>query len=80
MFDILDHLNYDIRAYSGRGMGNKTCLAITFECNVGKVIADVIRETDLDEREVVADAFESMKTDSIGREMIMYFPTISFKE
>lgn len=69
----------DVQKYSGRGMYGRDCLAIT-GWDVGPLMGAVIRElehSDFD-YEDVAYGLESLKTDSLGRLTIIYFPNIPY--
>jgi hypothetical protein len=90
--EILESAGYSVQSYSGRGMYGKNCLGVDVS-NLGKLFADVLKELDLlgengggeleDDSQAaaiedLATAFEEMRTDSLGRGMIVYFPEIDF--
>lgn len=81
-----DSCEYTTRSYSGRGMGGKYCLGVEAD-DLHEFLADMLRaiimeysyEDDSDETIMdVAEAVRHMKTDSLGRHMIIYFPRIEF--
>lgn len=80
---ILETAECDLRSYSGRGMMyGASCLAVDCD-STGSLFAIVLRQirddgvvgSDLEE---IADAFDRMKTDSMGRNAIAYFPGIPY--
>lgn len=82
---ILEENEYNTRSYTGRGM-NSSCLAANFDGNIGKVMYDIIKalelafEDDYSKVSEVADAVREMKTDSMGKGSIIYFPSISYSK
>lgn len=76
-----DSCEYTTRSYSGRGMGGKYCLGVEAD-DLHEFLADIMEysyEDDGDETIMdVAEAVRHMKTDSLGRHMIIYFPRIEF--
>ena len=85
LLESTDHAD-NIRSYSGRAMYGKPCLGVTTS-SLGDLIADVMwaaaewtqDEPDFD-RDVAeaAEAFRSMRTDSMGHDTIVYFPSVPF--
>lgn len=84
--DLFESAGQECRSYSGRGMYGKSCLGVE-PYSMGDFIADVmsalIEECETEEgRESVArgcaEAFRNMRTDSMGRGMIVYFPDVQF--
>ncbi len=74
---LLEELDYDCKSYSGRGMYGKYCLGVEVT-NTNNMISSVIRNIIFDKEEI-ADAFESMKTDSMGKEnTIVYFTNVEY--
>lgn len=71
------------RSYSGRNMYGKSCLGVGWDGDLAIFIADFMRamkDSNLSnaDKEDIIDEFESMRTDSLGRGMIIYFPTVDF--
>ena len=71
------------RSYSGRGMYGRTCLAVTFDDGPGELFSallTVLAETGTTQEACaeLADAFRGMRTDSMGRGMVAYFPEIEY--
>lgn len=86
---LCEDLGYDTRSYSGRSMYGKECLGIDLDSGLGSFIGDVIRglsevdsDTLLDHESAhdVAEAFDDMQTDDMGRGMIVYFPGTPFTD
>ena len=81
---ICEMNDLEARSYSGRGMFGRECLGI-----VGKTVADVtadlfdgldaldLPDSDAAYREVSA-ALRASRTDSMGMDVIVYFPEIAF--
>lgn len=76
--------NMDIRSYSGRGMYAKECLAVA-GVRLSQLLSDVISAVgnqvrDTENVDAIAEAFEDMKTDNMGRNIVVYFPNVPFVE
>lgn len=86
---ILEEAGLKPRAYSGRGMYGKQCLGVVLD-NAGDLFACVLEfmEPEIDglptDRSVLIGAFRGtaafrgMATDSMGRDLIFYFPDIPY--
>ena len=57
--------------YSGRGMYGMSTAAVVTDDIMG-LIANVIRNEDQEERDLVADAIDHMREDNMGLSMIYY--------
>lgn len=72
--------HFEVRSYSGRWMNGKECLGVI--CNhLGQLFSEVISETmHLDKFQVsdLAVDVQDFKTDSMGKDMIVYFPHVPF--
>lgn len=79
MQQILTAAGYSPRAYSGRGMGGETCLAVDGD-TLGSLFANVLETLDSEENEIAAHAFRGVRTDNLGLGAIVYFPSIAFVE
>jgi len=80
--DIIEMAGYETRSYSGRGMYGKECLAFTTERETSSfaVAADLIAaaiDAGEDFIEPVLAAMRGVKTDSLGRGAVFYFPSIA---
>lgn len=71
--EVIEGAGYDLRAYSGRGMYQKQCLA--FECSdeLGDLFANLLT-AGLDAEHAVV--VREMKIDTLGRGSIVYFETV----
>ena len=80
--EILEDAGYECSAYSGRGMSGEECLSITLDDDdrMGRFFADVVGAVLPDEKVDVALAFCRMRTDSLGRGIVVYFPGVKFEE
>ncbi len=73
----------DVRSYSGRGMYGRECLAIE-GASAMDIIASMlekISEEGDDAAEAASDLSEALRRssqDSMGRDMVLYFPHIKF--
>ncbi len=77
---ILDSRGLALRSYAGRGMRHE-CLAITTDMQVGNLFADVLGGLSWqtgDDLADIAKAFRSMRSDSMGKSTIYYFPTVDY--
>lgn len=84
---ILEDAGYECTAYSGRGMSGEECLSVTLAAdsngppsNLGRFFADVLEEVQGYETANMAKAFRKMRTDDLGRGVVVYFPGIKFEE
>jgi hypothetical protein len=86
MQQLCEDAGYNVRSYSGRHMYGKSCLAVTFEGDIGnEFIAGIIEELgnniqddDPNLHGVIADAFRNMREDQMGRGRVFYFPNIPY--
>jgi len=80
---VLSSFDFDVRAYSGRGMYSKTCLGINtpdLMQTIAELIAAALDADDSTKTVVaVADAIKDAKTDAMGLDTILYFPHISME-
>jgi len=73
---------FDCYSYSGRAMYGETCLAVNDDGRgLGEVMATIIRGA-IEEGSgaKIADAVSEMRTDSMGRGTVVYFPGVAFVE
>lgn len=83
---VFELMEAEPRAYSGRAMYGQRCLAIVTDINVGEVFGRVLEtmteqkiiHEDPHQCNVIAEAFRGMRTDSMGRDIVIYFPDIQF--
>ncbi len=76
---VLEHAGVEgIRSYSGRAMYGRICLGVDTD-DVGEVFAAILEsvEGEEDTRDI-QEAFRNMRTDSMGRGTIVYFPQVPF--
>lgn len=80
---ILTNLSYETRAYSGRGMGGKECLAVDLDdLTATGLWADLYEGAHLlrlDDIEDVAHNIRKSQQDSMGRGIVVYFPGVPFE-
>ena len=80
---ILEAAGYKCEPYIGRGMFGRECLSIPLFITsgptnaIGRLFADVLEEVDAEENDLAADAFRKMREDSLGRDIVVYFPGIT---
>lgn len=79
---ILEAAGYVTRSYSGRGMSGRECLSVTLPGDemMGRFFADVLEAIDAEETDPAAHAFRRMRTDSLGKGTVAYFPGEKFQE
>lgn len=74
---------FDTRSYSGRGMFGKECLGIEFNCledafgAVSQVSVDLFETFDRCPSDI-QEMFSNVKSDSLGRGVILYFPDVHY--
>lgn len=68
-----------LRSYSGRGMYGAECLAVT-GATVGELMAAIIMQLVCfkGDHYEVAQAIEGLKTDSLGCDIVIYFPGVEY--
>ncbi len=79
--DIIEMTSYETRSYSGRGMDGKECLAFTADAGTSSfaVAADLMAAAlyaGEDFIESVLAAMRGIRTDSLGRGTVFYFPGV----
>ena len=75
--DIIEAAGYKTRSYSGRGMYGKECLAVSLrDVSESEFYADLVEKTNGSDALRVAKALRNMRTDSLGRGIVLYFPSI----
>jgi hypothetical protein len=70
---------FEVRRYSGRGMYGKECVGIEIDGGIGELFATVLETCHKQDGYMVedlAEAFRGMRTDSMGRGTIVYFPSV----
>ena len=90
---VLTDLDYEVRSYSGRGMGGKQCLGVelpegmfSFGAFVSKLIDKAFEcgkyhiESDDYDWPSICEGINYFKTDDMGKGTILYFPGIPFSE
>lgn len=79
--DIIEMAGYETRTYSGRGMFGKECLAFTADSETSSfaVAADLMAAAIDAGEDFIAPVIEAMRgirTDSLGRGTVFYFPGV----
>lgn len=76
---VLEDEGLEVMAYSGRGMFGDQCVAVSVQGGLGELIAALLRaDVDDDEREGLARCAEHIRTDTLGRGIVVYFPHVPF--
>jgi hypothetical protein len=80
--DLCEAAELDVRSYSGRSMYGRECLAVEGE-SVEKVFANLIQAmADLSferkELQEIADLVRNGRSDSMGRDVVVYWPSVPF--
>jgi hypothetical protein len=77
---VLEDAGIQTRSYSGRGMYGDTCLAATTDVGPGEIMAALVdAELTDDERNEVAQAVRSTRTDSMGRGIVYYWIDVPYE-
>lgn len=76
MFDGSEH---EPQPYSGRFMYGKECLSFRVS-DLGEFLSDIFYALENSDYDISAlgEAFRHMKTDSLGMDMVVYFPRIPY--
>lgn len=78
--EILIEAGYSPFSYSGRDMYGTSCLAVRAG-NIGVLFSDIINSLGNSANYgKLANAFRTMRTDSMGLDMVVYFPTVAYIE
>ena len=73
LYDALATLGYEPRCYSGRSMYGKKCLGVVLESDQELwSLAQALARDDIE--------IEAPKTDSFGRGIVIYWPSIKWEE
>lgn len=77
--DIAEDCNYETRVYSGRGMYGEQCIGLILEDS--SQIAALAYNIGLadSEDEIAASHIDRLRTDSMGTDIIAYFPSVKVK-
>lgn len=84
MQHVLEDAGFDVRPYSGRGMGGADCLGV--EADLGDVVATVVGSAARHAAagapvvwlDALSDGAQSIRTDTLGLISIVYFPGVPF--
>ncbi|HEY8095286.1 MAG TPA: hypothetical protein VIE65_04225 [Methylobacter sp.] len=85
--ELIEEAGHETRSYSGRAMYGKQCLGVETS-DIGTLVADVfqaIADSDGGEgtlRDLAAMAeqgFRGLRTDSMGMDIIVYFPGVPYE-
>jgi hypothetical protein len=82
--DLLEDAGYEPRSYSGRFMYGDQCVGVTLGGeNLGTLVGDLIhtimdRTDDESALRDLADRLSNVRTDSMGRGIVVYFPGVKW--
>lgn len=81
--EVLEQIGHDCFAYSGRAMYGAKCLAVSGK--LAEIMADIFGaclHSDIpeDSKEEIEAALREMKLDALGRDEVIYFPSVAFTE
>lgn len=83
IFTAIEDAGYEPREYSGRGMYGRQCLGVTCERPAGFMVALFAtmceNADDVDEIREVAEALQDPSEDAMGRDAIIYWPSIRWQ-
>lgn len=80
--EILENTGYECYATSPPELAGRPCLAVTTDRTVGVIFGDVlayIADHHLRSCLDLAEAFDGMRTDALGRGTVVYFPTVAYE-
>lgn len=75
--EVCDELGIEYRSYSGRGMYGKRCFAIFAEDAMAAVVSIA---WELGRRDEDPSRLESIKSDSLGLDTVVYWPRIEWRD
>jgi hypothetical protein len=81
--DFLKNIGFEPLSYSGRGMFGKSCVGVVVPSTSSalfKIGYELGKMKDSEDFEELKDGFESLRTDTMGLEYIVYFPDIEWLE
>lgn len=76
--ELISDAGFETRRYSGRGMYGAECVGFDTDTPVADVANIVGYTEDESERDELVTAFQSAKTDDMGRGTIIYFPRYKY--
>ena len=80
LIEIIEDAGYETQNYSGRAMYGDECPAFVTD-NPIKAVAEIVGSVgDENEREEIVEAFSRAKEDSMGRDVVIYFPHVITKK
>jgi len=78
---FIEDAGYETRSYSGRCMYGKSCIGFVIDDSVLYAVASIVGNVeDFEERLNLVEVFQHVKTDSMGRGTIVYFPYVPYEE
>jgi len=88
--EVIELAGYTTRSYSGRGMNGRQCLGVVIEhSDPSKVLTDIILDRcqfnghEAEQLEMIqwlCENLDDMRSDSMGHDMIVYWPSIRWEE
>lgn len=85
--ELLEQCGYETCSHAGRYIEGKECLGVIFDGNPTSMLADIIVDcldvADEDDQKTIlecAKAFKNMRTEHLGRDTYIYFPSIEYVE
>jgi hypothetical protein len=86
LIQAIEDAGYEARSYSGRGMYGKSCVGVVCGRNesfaLGVKIAMTLQASGEEDAESSVEALADLwvQTDSMGHDMIVYFPGIAWEQ
>lgn len=83
LVQAVEEAEYETRSYSGRAMYGERCLGVDCDnparaaVRIARALVSLCEGSELEE---ILEAMEDAKTDSMGRDAILYFPSIAFPQ
>ena len=79
VINVIEFAGYEMMDYSGRNMFGKYCLAIQTSNGIMETLSELIDAAhSIGNVKELSEAIRNMKTDSLGYNTVMYFPTIPY--
>jgi hypothetical protein len=77
--DLRNHLSGAYQKYSGRGMMGQQCPAFVYDSQYDAVMDMICATSNAPDDEQLYDALADHRFDSLGMNVVLYFPSVSVK-
>lgn len=82
--DAIEHLGFEARPYSGRGMYGRTCTAMVVDNNamraLTRLITTLYAENAMEDVDCLLEEMGNVKIDNMGLGAVVYWPDIAWAQ